>query len=317
MRNIYLASFFVFAATAANAQSPFWTENFGTGCFRGQLVTQFMSVNGTWTQTLTGTNDAYADLWFVSATASGTGGQNCSDFCITNSRSLHIGNAAIPLVGFGADTGSTYLTGVFCGANICSTTDKRVESPVINCFGQSNIAVSFTYYEGGEGADDDATMLYSPDGGITWTLLDPLAKTAVGPCTLPASSWVEYSVNLPSSANNNGNVKIGFRWTNDNDGQGADPSFAVDDIALISGISSGTADILAASVNVYADANGALVVDAPGKTVLLNEVTDVLGRTINAQLQNGRITLEASATGVYSVRLLVNGTPVVKKVVVR
>jgi gliding motility-associated-like protein len=37
---------------------------------------------------------------------------------------------------------------------------------------------------------------------------------------------------LPASANNNPNVKIGFLWVNNDDGTGAGPSFAVDDIKL-------------------------------------------------------------------------------------
>jgi len=37
---------------------------------------------------------------------------------------------------------------------------------------------------------------------------------------------------LPASANNNPNVKIGFRWINNDDGDATDPSFAVDDIVL-------------------------------------------------------------------------------------
>src|SRR5204863_9116102 len=60
--------------------------------------------------------------------------------------------------------------------------------------------------------------------------IDPLAKTTV--CASTSGIWTSFTTNLPVSANNNPNVKIGFQWTNDNDATGTDPSFAVDDIAL-------------------------------------------------------------------------------------
>ncbi|MCZ2141517.1 MAG: hypothetical protein LC096_09040, partial [Bacteroidia bacterium] len=44
--------------------------------------------------------------------------------------------------------------------------------------------------------------------------------------------WTSYTIQLPPSANNNPNVKIGFGWVNNDDGLGTDPSFAVDDITL-------------------------------------------------------------------------------------
>jgi hypothetical protein len=37
---------------------------------------------------------------------------------------------------------------------------------------------------------------------------------------------------LPASANNNPNVRIGFRWINNDDGDATDPSFAADDVEV-------------------------------------------------------------------------------------
>jgi hypothetical protein len=39
-------------------------------------------------------------------------------------------------------------------------------------------------------------------------------------------------VNLPASCNNNPNLKIGFVWTNNDDGVGTDPSVAINDISI-------------------------------------------------------------------------------------
>lgn len=321
MKKHYTALFAFLALTPLAAQTAFWTEDFGTGCSRGQTPTAFASINGNWTEAASGANDTHADMWFVSATAAGTGGGNCSDNCIVNStanRSLHIGNAAVyipSIANIGADTGSTYLTGVFCSVNICSTTHKRVMSPLINCLGKSNIVVAFTYYEGGEAADDDATLVYSPDGGATWTTIDPLAKTAVGPCPLPGASWVEYSVSLPASADNNANVKIGFNWTNDNDGQGGDPSFAVDDIALLQA-PQGIPETSVENIRIYAASENEIVVDARGNNFRLVSVTDLAGRVIGATVQDNRIQTGPLGSGVYFVTIESSGLRITRKIAV-
>ncbi|PCH92367.1 MAG: hypothetical protein COB85_08235, partial [Bacteroidetes bacterium] len=48
----------------------------------------------------------------------------------------------------------------------------------------------------------------------------------------PQGTWTAFSILLPASANNNDSVKIGFNWTNNDDGVGTDPSVAIDDITL-------------------------------------------------------------------------------------
>jgi hypothetical protein len=57
-----------------------------------------------------------------------------------------------------------------------------------------------------------------------------MPKTAT--CGGGQGLWTAFSMTLPASADNNPNVRIGFRWVNNADGTGTDPSFAVDDIAL-------------------------------------------------------------------------------------
>ena len=64
--------------------------------------------------------------------------------------------------------------------------------------------------------------------GATWTQIDNMPKTIV--CGSGQGQWGTRTIVLPASANNNANVKIGYRWVNNDDGAGSDPSFAVDDI---------------------------------------------------------------------------------------
>ncbi|MCG3167574.1 MAG: hypothetical protein POELPBGB_03368 [Bacteroidia bacterium] len=215
---------------------PFWTEDFGLGCSQGTLASAYTGTNGAWTVPNTGTNDTYANEFFVSATEAGTGVGNCGDGCLNTptllNRTLHIGNIYADLIiqTLPADNGASYNSGGICaGLGICVITDKRIASPAIDCSGKSNITVSFNYMEGGQGTTDNAELWYYD--GSTWAMLEDLPKTTVS-CPNGQGLWTAHSVQLPSSADNNPNVKIGFRWINNDDATGTDPSFAVDDITL-------------------------------------------------------------------------------------
>lgn len=298
----------LFPAIICNAQ--FWTEDFGTGCNNGNPAIGYTSANGTWTVTNTGTNDSYADIWFVSARCNNTGTGNCAGSCSnSNNRTLHVGNAALPQVGFGPDTAATYLTGVFCSSLIiCSTTHKRVESPVINCTAYSGITISFIYIEGGEAADDDATLWYSADAGATWAPVDALAKTTV--CASTSGIWTAFSTNLPASADFNPNVKVGFQWTNDNDAQGSDPSFAVDDISL-NGAVNGVGEMSKSQVcDAYCDGSN-IIIRSPGAFKVLS-VMNVLGESIPFSGNGNTVHLKENKEGIYFLRIE-TGTQVVTK----
>jgi gliding motility-associated-like protein len=210
----------------------FWTENFGVGCNQGALASVYTGTNGAWAVTNTGVNNPSASQWFVSATESGMGAGNCGDGCLgtgTTNKTLHVANVSTSPAAFlfcpTGDCGAAYDTGI--GANNVAA-DKRAESPTINCTGQSNITLNFNYIEGGQTTIDDATLWYFD--GATWTQIDNMPKTIV--CGSGQGQWGTRTIVLPASANNNANVKVGYRWVNNDDGAGSDPSFAVDDITL-------------------------------------------------------------------------------------
>lgn len=224
-RNIYILGFLM-VQFIVSAQSVFWTENFGVGCSQGQLVTAYTGTNGAWTTVNTGTNDAQANKWFVSATEAGMGVGNCGDGCATNTvlsnRTLHMAMdlGIAPFI----DPGATYAAGP--GAN----TNKRAMSPTINCSGKTGIKLSMSYIMWGVINQDFMEVNYSADNGATWSSLGIPPQTPTTSCA-GQGIWTSYTVNLPASANNNATVKIGFRWQNIN-ASGADPSCAVDDITL-------------------------------------------------------------------------------------
>ncbi|CAN5435321.1 hypothetical protein BH10BAC1_BH10BAC1_07360 [soil metagenome] len=316
MKKFYLVLAICTSAFMVSAQ-VFWTEDFGTGCNQGQLASTYTGTNGAWTIASTGTNDATANTFYVGAQEAGNAIGMCGTGCTgTIDATLHVGNILIPLVGTPADGGGSYFAGVAgaCGSlGICATTNKRAQSPVINCTGKSSITISFGYMENGQAAIDDASLWYSADGGVTWTLLNNMAKTGFGTCS-PQGMWTAYSFALPVSANNNATVKIGFNWTNDDDGVGTDPSFAVDDITL-STPATGIADAMASPLEIFS--NGNVVTIRANETVQLQGVFDVLGRTITASLQNNTINLEGQPAGVYFVKVEAKGQLYTKKIFIR
>lgn len=212
---------------ASLAQTVIWQEIFGTGCSTGTLANGFTSSNGTWTVVNTGTNGDKPNEWYVSAEEQ-ISGTNCGTGCGgSNNRTLHVSSTTL------GDLGAAYDAGGLCGFLWCTNTNKRVQSPVINLTGYSNITLSFKYIEFGQGTTDNATLWYFD--GTTWTQLADLPKTSCcgGACNGSRQGlFTNYSILLPASANNNPNVRIGFRWVNNDDGMGTDPSFAVDDITL-------------------------------------------------------------------------------------
>lgn len=204
----------------------FWTETFGAGaCSAGALAATYVGPNGAWTVTNTGTNNSSANEWFVSAAERGVGAGFCGAGCAgTNNKTLHIGSTGIFL-----DMGASYNE-----TAIANASDKRAESPIINCTGKVGITLAFNYIENGQGLLDNATLWYF--NGLVWAQISDPAKTlccgGVACTGFNQGLWVAYTIGLPASANNNPNVKIGFRWVNNGDGIGVDPSIAIDDITL-------------------------------------------------------------------------------------
>lgn len=223
MRKYLLSTIVLFLPIVAlQAQTVIWTEAFQNSCASGCMANSYVGPNGAWTTTATGTNGLDPNVWYVAGSECGNAPPTCGSVCGATDPSLHVGSNATVL----GDQGAAYLAG---GLGFWfPETDMRAESPVINCTGYSTMTLGFNYIENGQGTIDDATLWYFD--GVTWTPLDPLAKTALT-CN-PQGRWTAFSIALPVSANNNPNVKIGFRWVNNDDNVGTDPSFAVDDITI-------------------------------------------------------------------------------------
>jgi hypothetical protein len=176
------------------------------------------------------------NIWYVSCTEGGKIAGTCGDICATGDlgASLHLGSNST----VGGDLGAAYYTGgcttytTYFGSvytsGICAATDRRAESPVINCSSKANITLSYYYIENGQSTIDNGTVWYYNGSG--WSLLEDPPKTVI--CGGGQGVWAHRTVALPPSADHNPNVKIGFRWVNNEDGVGTDPSFAIDSVSL-------------------------------------------------------------------------------------
>jgi gliding motility-associated-like protein len=200
----------LFTAGALSAQTVFYSED-------------FTSAGAGWNfNVVTGPEGADPNFWKSSAEEGGGLAPGSCGVANNANNTLFVTSV------FNPTGGAAYDAGGACGILFCPQADRRTESPVINCIGKSTITLNFNYIENGDGTNDNATVWFND--GTGWVLLDDPAKTAV--CGGGQGTWTAYSFALPASADNNPTVQIAFRWVNNDDGVGTDPSFAVDDITL-------------------------------------------------------------------------------------
>lgn len=255
-------------SATAGGGGPFWTENFNTGAPGWTL------------NVVTGAEGSDPNYFMINDNETGVAPPGCG-MAGGGDPSLHVGSV------FNPPGGAAYDAGGLCGFFFCPETNRRTESPTINCTGFSNISVNFDYIEGGETTNDDATLWYFD--GVVWAPLDNMPKTIV--CGSGQGQWTFRSVPLPASANNNPLVKIAFRWVNNDDGVGADPSFAVDDVNL--SVAGPTCDFTCEYFNTNPQVPyGATL--APGLLSLSNCEYWILNR--NAGTVNKFVTLNWDAT---------------------
>lgn len=220
-------------ALSCSSYAQFWTENFNNGCTAACPAPGYTGVNGVWTQTILGPEGTDPNPWFVSCAEQNNGIGNCSSGCSGGGNaSLHvsakIGNAICP-----NDCGSAYDAGGLCGSPIlpsCPQTNRRVESPTINCSGQNTIFINYSFIHRGTVGSDFSSVWYFD--GTTWANIGTVPQSAINASCSGQGTWSAANLVLPPSANNNPNVKIGFSWINNDDGVGNDPSVAIDDVTL-------------------------------------------------------------------------------------
>jgi len=219
---IFLASLcVVLSGYFSCAQTVFWSQDFNqtsSGC-------EPSSSPFNWSVTDIGAQGTAANYWYIDTTV------NCEtpNTCLIHDTSTI--NRAL-YISYG-DTCDSALYGPVYKKGCDNTTDKRVESPTVDCSGKSNIILEFDYLANKYSYFDYGYAWYSDDNGSSWDSIT--SRLISGFCPTYGEHkgyWKHYSISLPSSANNNPNVKIGFRWKNNDDCVGTFVSIAVDNIQL-------------------------------------------------------------------------------------
>ena len=220
-----------------NAVLPFWSEDFGKSTKNGDIG-NLATKTGSWTLTKLTFQGEKSNNWYISSSTAFTGLGNCSEGWLKNNnlddRTLHIGYD-YRVGDHGFDVEAIYAK------NESSSTDSRIESSFIDCSGRENITLNFDYFCGGIVGDDYFSVYYHD--GTNWNLISTFGPSYVNPTcdSLDRATWkTSDTYPLPSTANNNPEVKIGFRWVNSasTGGNTERYSVAIDNIRLSDNVTS-------------------------------------------------------------------------------
>lgn len=261
-----------------------WTEDFESGTTNWSLNVS------------TGTNDTDANIWTISDDEGGEAAGNCGT-ASNGDNTLHVTCQGAWCFG----TGAAYNAGDGGIGYIFATTSMRAEySTAIVTTGQTNLSLTFNWIGVGETGDDFATLQYSVDGGTNWVDLQTYSGGAT--CGSGQGLWTAETVALPVACENQADLRFAFNWENSNNGVGSDPSFAVNDMELITSTTttSVTAD--------FTQDNSSPICE--GTTVTFTDNSTESGTTITswAWTFNGGDVTSASTQGPHSITFNTAGT---------
>lgn len=213
--------------------TPFWTEDFGQSekdGNQGLLAEEAKTDNGNWTLTKLDLTGQKPNKWYISSMECGLNLGDCSkSFSEDNTNLNNTLHVSYHSFANKPDPSATYWK------NESSMTDSRIESPMIDCRGKQNIVISFDYFSGGI-VGQDFFSIYLFDG-TNWNLISTFGPSETS--TLCASqnknSWTSSGgFPLPIIANNNPEVRLGFRWRNESSvaGNSLIRSVAIDNIKV-------------------------------------------------------------------------------------
>jgi gliding motility-associated-like protein len=194
-------------------------------CFGDSLVNIYFEDfegHSPWTlNQFTGPNGLDYNRWAINDGEGGNGAGLCG---VTNNgdTTLHIVTLANP------NGRAAYNAGGSCGTGACPQTNIRAESPFINTVGYTSLTLEFDFLSLGDALNDNCSVLINDGSG--WTVLAPSIKSIN--CGPGIGRWQQNTILLPASASNIPNLQIGFNWTNNDDGVGANPSVAINNARI-------------------------------------------------------------------------------------
>jgi PKD repeat protein len=212
MKKIYHLLFAMLPASIF-AQTTIWSDDFENP--------------SNWTlNTSSGLNEIDANQWFISDAEGGVAPGGCG-VASNGNKTLHVGCQGTWCVGSGAvyNAGDGGLGFIYAATNKRSTYNSNIST-----IGYATLTLKFDWIGIGQANSDFAKIIYSTDNGLTWQDLQPI--TGGSTCPNSQGLWQTTSINLPAQLNGISNLRLGFNWTNNNDGVGSDPSFAVNNIRI-------------------------------------------------------------------------------------
>ncbi|MBL4706337.1 MAG: hypothetical protein JKY54_17550, partial [Flavobacteriales bacterium] len=217
MKNITLifsSLLFLAPTVLLKAQTVVWSEPFNASTVVGSAGWNLSASMGV--------NEPDANFFTISDNEGGVAPPGCG-VGGNGDQTLHVTSTLLPTAG------AAYNSGGFCGLGICVVTHVRAESAIFSTVGSSNMLLEFNYISNGSAGVDFGTVWYNDGSG--WTQLGAALITPT--CGSGQGQWTAFSMNLPSSCDNNPTVQVGFGWENNDDGVGTDPSFAVNAVEII------------------------------------------------------------------------------------
>jgi len=87
----------------------------------------------------------------------------------------------------------------------------------IDATGKCNIKLTADFFLGGSanGLEAHSTILYSTDGGVNWKIVENNLATCIHTFAGTCNDWHRRTFELPSDADNQPDLRIAFRWTED------------------------------------------------------------------------------------------------------
>ncbi len=280
--NILFASV-VIAATAASSQTLIWNDTLGG--------------SSNWTVNVSiGPNVNMSDLWVLDDMEGGMVPPQCQ-VMLNGNATLHV-------------TSPMAMGGAIYASNIVAN-KRAMMSNGVSTMGYSMLNLKFDWVGYGIPNADYAELMYSIDGGSSWT---SLGKYNSASWCGNKFQWMLSSVNLPAACANKPDFRIAFDWHNNGDGTGSNPSFAVNNIRLYGYTSTGINE-LSSEVSLY-EGNGGLFIHSD-KPVVVLAATDLLGRSISFSSDGKFISFSEKFNGIYFITLETDSRIVTRKILVR
>jgi gliding motility-associated-like protein len=232
---ITIALISVLTTTSIFGQTLIWSEDFQGGIANWDLTIE------------PGFNDPDdSNIWTINDDEGGVAPPGCG-VASNGQNTLHVTCQGAICAALGA-SGALYNAGDGGAGFFNSTTDRRAAyTQAISTVGQSDLEFRFDWIGVGEANTDFAELEYSINGGTTW--IPVWTQTPGNTCAGGQGEWAEQIVTLPAALENQADVRFAFRWVNDNNGVGSDPSFAVNNLRLFANSATGGAPNAAFTVS--------------------------------------------------------------------